>query len=298
MMLDYLLWPVLALLAAITQCGSLMVSHILKVRGQYTVFWLRILVLAASFPILFFIPAPEDIRFYIAVGLTGIIAGFADIQVINVTIKRGGAVVSRVLPFQIFIIFVMWLCVHPEQVLEYMARPLHTFGILGALSGCVYFSSHMRKCNVSNAALKQLMLPMFGYAANFVLAKYAFDISDFHSGVYYYILVQTAVQLPVLILLGLTSKHDFIRYDRKFLFSMQSFKPGIWMFLFWMLHMISKNYANTLTPNPSYVAALVMTAPAWMVLIYKLRGEKDDADTGAGIGLMISAIVLSLLNIK
>ncbi len=293
-----ILWPFLSVIAAIVLCGNLLVSQIYKIPGQYLVVGLRLLVLIVSLPIVFFIPAPDDLRFYIAVGLNGIIAGFSDIQTFNVAAKHGGGVVSRVLPFQIFIIFIMWLILHPEIIQEYIARPLNSAGILVALAGCVYFSSHMRKCSISNDAMKSLIFPLFGYAIGFVLAKYAFDHSPFHSGVYYYILFQTVVQLPCLLACGLISDKPFIKIDLRQLFTKTIFITAGFIFVFWMIHMIAKNYANTLTPNPSYVAALVLTTPVWMLIIYKIMGHREDANAKAGIGLTISAILLSILNLN
>lgn len=289
-------WPVLALIAAVFNCGFILTAQISKIPGQYLVVGSRILVLVTMCPIVFFIPCPEDIRFYLTVGLSGVIAGFADTHVMNVTRQYGGGVITRLLPLQIFIIFVMWLCIKPQLIQGYLETPLNTFAILMALGGCVYFSSHMRHCAVSSAALRSMLPALLGYASNFVLAKYAFEISDFHSGVYYYILVQTAALVPVMLISGIFNKGETFKLKKSIFFAKPTLKAAGFFYLFWMLHMVSKNYANTLTPNPAYVAALVLTAPVWMIILYKIIGIKEKADIRAGIGLMISAILLSLLN--
>lgn len=292
------IWIVLALFAAICSAGILLTCQNFKTGGQYLVIWSRLMILTISLPILFFIPAPEDWRFYLAVGATGIIAGLADAKVWTVTNTFGGGIVSRIMPLQIFIIFIMWLFVHPELIFEYLNSPFHTLGILGALTGCVYFASHLRYCDVSSTAMKKVILPLLGYAVNFVLAKYAFDISDFHGGVYYYILVQSSVLLPMMFFMGLASNNKNLRLKKTEFFKKTNLVAAAFVFLFWLLHMIFKNYAITLTFNPSYVAALVMTTPAWIIVYYKAIGYKEDANVKAGIGLMVSAIILSLLNIK
>ena len=259
------------------------------------VIWPRIMILLATLPILFFIPWPTDPRFYMAVVATGMIVGFADTQTMNVTRTHGGGVVSRIMPFQIFIIFVVWLALRPEQIAEYMNAPLRSLGVIAALTGCVYFSSHMRQCELSGDAFRKLLIPLVGYALVFVLAKYAFEHSSFHSGVYYYILIQTLAVLPIMLISARFAKKDFLKVERQILFSKTTLKVAVFIFIFWFLHMIGKNYANTLTPNPSYVAALVLTSPIWMMLINKATGHPDSGNIKAGVGLMISAIVLVLL---
>lgn len=297
-MLADLAWPILSILAAIFSCGCLLTSQFFKEGGQYLVLMSRIFTLFAFIPILFFIPWPTDYRFYGAVIITGILVGYADTNMMNLTAKYGGGVVSRVLPLVILMTFVFWLMIKPSQIFDYLERPLQSLLTLLTLSGCVFFSSNMRHCAVSFDALKKMIPTLICFALNMALAKYAFGYSSFHSGVYYYILVQTATVIPIMILLGTTSKKPFLKIDIKKLSQRNILASGLLVSIFWILSMISKNYANTLTPNPSYVAALTMTVPVWMIVIYRIIDHKDQTDAKSGIGLMICTIFLTLLTIK
>lgn len=293
-----ILWILLSLIAAICMGSFYLICQYYKTPGQYLVIWSRILVLLALSPILFLMEWPDDPRFYIAVAITGVIGGLADLRVMNVTADYGGGVVSRLQPLGIGIAFFLWLFVKPEQFLIYQQHPWHAAGIVLALLGCVYFSSILRKCTISAPALRQLIVPIFGYACNIVIAKYAFDHSPFHSGVYFYMFIQSLCVAPLIFGYALMSKKPTLSLDRQMFFSKVIFVPSFFMFIIWMVHMFAKNYANTMTPNPSYVAALVLTCPVWVMLFYKIVGHKEDANVKAGIGIMVSAILLALLNIR
>ena len=180
----------------------------------------------------------------------------------------------------------------------YEANPLHTLGILIALGGCIYFSMALRHCTVSASAMRALILPISGYAVNIIIAKYAFDITPFHDGVFYYMLVQCLTAIPFILCYSLFSQNPVVKIEKQVFFSRKTFMPCFYIFLLWMAHMIMKNYANTITPNPSYVAALILTCPVWVMLAYKIVGHKEDANVKAGLGIMASAILLALLNLR
>lgn len=297
-MFSDLLWIVLSLIAAMCMGAFFLICQYYKTPGHYLVIWPRLLVLTSLMPILFLMDWPQDPRFYIAVALTGIIAGLSDLRVLNISSEYGGGIVSRLQPLGIGIAFFLWLIVKPEQLFTYLEHPFHALGIMIALTGCVYFSSILRKCTITGPALQKLLLPIFGYACNIVIAKYAFDHSPFHSGVFFYLFVQSLFAAPLIFAYAMLSKKPEMKFDRQAFFSKSIFVPAFFMFLIWSLHMVTKNYANTLTPNPSYVAALVLTCPVWVMLFYKIVGHKEDANISAGIGIMISAIMLALLNLR
>ena len=297
-MLSDFIWPILSLGAAIFSCGQLLACQYFKLEGQYLVLSSRVFTLLAFIPILFFIPAPDSLHFYIPVLVTGILVGFADTNMMNLTVQFGGGVVSRILPLVIFITFVFWLVIRPSQIFEYSETPVKSVFILMSLAGCVFFASNMRHCDISFEALKKMLPTLACFALNMVLAKYAFEHSEFHSGVYYYILIQTATVVPIMCVLGTTTKKKFLKIEPAKFLSRKILGPGLLVSLFWILSMICKNYANTLTPNPAYVIALAMTVPVWVLIAYRLTGHEDKADAKAGIGLMACAILLSVFNIK
>ena len=89
MILTQASWIILSVLAAMCMGGFLLISQYFKTPGQYLVIWSRLMVLTALAPLPFFLPWPEDPRFYIAVGITGFIASWADLHVMNVSARLG-----------------------------------------------------------------------------------------------------------------------------------------------------------------------------------------------------------------
>lgn len=141
------------------------------------------------------------------------------------------------------------------------------------------------------------MLPaLVGYAFTTVLNKYAMGHGTLHSAAIGYMYIQSAIAVCVL--------GPYVMWKERQLGSKAVFwrqktmvVASLWMALTWFSHMIFKNYAMAFTPNPSYQAALNLTAPVFIAIFYFFRQHKEEADVASGFGVVACAIILALLTV-
>jgi len=293
-----ILWIILSFLAAIVSAGIYLVNQYFKLPGHTLVFWMRLFILIGFLPFLNYINWPDNINFYIAVAVTGILASLGDIRLYNITAVYGAGVTARLQPLMLWVAFFVWFIFDPQLLFEYFEHPYKSSGILLSLFGCVYFAAHLKKCPISKAVFFKISPAVAGYGLNMALAKYAFDNSSLHSGVFAYIIVQTIIAIPV--------SGFFLWQAQPSKDQENTPKPPLKKILivsfiltfFWMAHMICKNYANSFAENPAYVAALILTAPVWISLAYKLVGHKEDANVVSGMGIVLCSILLSILTLS
>jgi len=289
----------LAFIAAFFSSVMYLTNQYFKLPGEYIVIWSRVFILIALTPVMINLEWPTEPIFYLCVIVTGFFASFADIKSFNICARYGGGVALRIQPLMVWLSFFLWVIVDPGIIDEYIEDPLRSLGVFMALGGCVYFASRLKRCKISHAVMKAMVLPLIGYSMNNVLNKIAMDNSPLHSGVYGHMFVQsvTAVILTIIFMLvkNHRSKQDVTipGFGKKIVII-----AGFIGFIGWAGHMIPKNYAMTFTPNPAYIAAIILTAPVWATLVYKFIGHKETADVKTGFGVVISSIILALLMIS
>lgn len=315
-MTETVMWVPPAFFASVMLAGIFLLNQYYKLPGEKLVLWSRGFVILALAPVMYGLRLPVDPVFYCAVGVTAIFAAIGDARCFDVCAKYGGGVVTRLQALTIWVSFFLWLIVNPAIIAEYLARPLWSLGVLAALSACFYFAVSLRKCPVSRAAFVAILPVVTLYGANMVLAKIAMTHSDLHSGVFGYALIQSILVVA------------FIHAGRMFRALRRTANPAsvssapavaaetaetppdpaparkllltgaLAMAVVWLSQVSLKNYAFTFSPNPAYVAAVLELSPVWALLFYRFTGHKEEADIKAGLGIMASAVVLSLLTIR
>ncbi len=291
-MLASLGWVFFSLLAAIGSAGMYLVNQYVKVPGVYLVIMSRIFVILATVGPSLYFGMPTDHLFYLGVGITAVVGVMGDVRVFNVSAKYGGGVTSRVMPLQVFGGFLLWLAIHPEQIGGFFENPLRGAGVLLAMSLCIWFSSRLHRCHVSKKAFIELLPAIFFYAITITFNKFAVDHAEINSGVYNYMFVQCLMAVPMFGVYGYIGRKKHLEVT-KFL-SRKVLIGSLIMFATWVGHMIFKLYAMAWTENPAYVASIILTAPLWISLYYKLTGHKEDVDVRSGYGVVLSAILLAL----
>ena len=296
------MWIVLAILAGIISAAGMLLNQYFKVPGLLLVLLSRFFTLSLLLPMAFFITWPTSPVYYAAVIVTGLTAGFADIRTYNVTAELGGGVVSRLIPLLVPVTFVTWFIFAPSQLTDYLEAPVKSLGIITALSGCVYFASRLQStCHISKDALKWMTPTILAYGLNGAMAKLALNNAPVNAGVYGYVFIQT-----ILVIIP-TAYYCFHKEKKRGKDHPDSYIPHINKKLlvaaglasfFWVTHMASKMYAFTLIDNPAYVNAVVLLAPIWIILFYKIIGHKEEANITAGIGILISTIFLVIMTAK
>jgi hypothetical protein len=274
-----------------------MINQYYKVPGHYLILWQRLFIFLCLFPFAFIIDWPVDPLFYAIIAFTAITATLGDIRFFNVTAKYGGGVVSRIQPLSVWVSFILWFAIEPQQLFNAFDQPFRMGGIILSLAGCVYFASHLRHCKISKDAFVKLSPTVIGYGLNMVLAKYVFGMAALNSGVFAYMFVQTIFAIPICAVFLLKDQKRGISYNFPF-----KNKTVIWagflMCLGWITHMVLKGYASVFAENPGYVSALMLTTPLWISLIYKYIGHKEETNVIHGMGVVACSILLSIFAIS
>ena len=78
-------------------------------------------------------------------------------------------------------------------------------------------------------------------------------------------------------------------------FSKKQIACSIFLSAIMLVTVLSRIYAFRHVENPAYVNAIVLTAPFWVILFYKMVKHEEKGDIWSGVGIVLCAIVLTLL---
>jgi len=127
-----------------------------------------------------------------------------------------------------------------------------------------------------------------------VFNKFAMDHSP-QSGIYFFAFIQS---IGVVLLIPVMAKTGFYTDKTYFVMNRRIVFAGGAVAIPWIAHMITKGYAFKLVDNPAYVSAIMLMAPLFIALFYRIIKHKETADVKSGYGVVISAIILVLLTMR
>ena len=167
-------------------------------------------------------------------------------------------------------------------------------GIIVSMAAGIYFALKMRRCYLTFSALKDMAPALFLAGLGIVFGKLAMVHSGYHEGVWYYTFSQSFLAVfiyaAVIKVPALSGRFGIVQgqrvFDRRVMIAALCLSAG------WLMHTITKYYAITEVENPAYVTIIGLTAPFWVLLVYKTVGRREEADIYAGIGLVFSAAAL------
>lgn len=300
-------WAWFSLISAVFSGGFYLVNQYWRMPGDLLVFTMRIMIVALMTPFVAQLAWPQDPRFYATVLATVIVGTSSDVRTFNASAKFGAGMVSRLMPVTVLIAFFLWFFIRPELLFEYLAKPWLTLGILVSLGGCVYFSMRLNRCEVSRSAMAFMAPALAGYTITTVLNKYAMDFGAVEGGfsgvVFGYMYIQS---LLALVLVG-----PYVLWTRRnkpqlLVQTVPVVAPpalqlrpllaaSLAAALVWISHMVFKNYAMAYSESPSYQAAINLTAPVMIAIVYRMVGHREETDVKAGMGIVAAALLLVLV---
>lgn len=288
-------WAVFSLVAAVFSAAFYLVNQYSRQPGGAVVLWMRACVVVLMTPWMFHVDWPRNPAFYAIVAVTAFLGVLGDVRTMNVSAQYGGGVVSRVMPMTVWGSFFLWLLIKPSLIGAYLSHPLNSLGIFAALAGCVYFAARLRRCDLTQAALRAMLPALVAYTFSVTLNKVAMDYgageASFSGVVYTYMYVQSLIGVFIMLPLEYRRAGAALRPDRVLLIA------ALAAAAVWIGHMVHKNYAMAYTANPSYQAAINLTAPVFISVFYWLRRHREEADVLSGMGVVICAIALALLTV-
>lgn len=291
-------WVFLSVLSAVFTAMFFLINQFFKLPGRDIVVMSRVMVVAVMTPFMaFVIEWPTDPVFYAVVFASAILGVIGDTTIFNASAKYGAGAVGRVQPVNLIFAFFLWFLFYPSALYAYADMPVRATFIFLSICGCVFFASRMRQSAINADALRAVAPALVCYAFTVVCNKMAMNHAPLHGGVYGYMYVQSI--FAIFLVGGHTvwqAKRNIVkppRYrDRKLLHA------SFLMTIAYIFHMIFKMYAVGFSVNPSYVAAIGMTAPIFIALYYRLIAHKEEGDVKNGMGIVLCAMALAALTVR
>lgn len=286
------MWILLSLVAAISGALCVLLTEHYKQPTVPRLFWLRLMLLICVLPAAPFIDWPTSPIFYASVAALAVLVCIMDIFYFKAARDYGAGVTTRIEPLSVLLAFVLWTLITPSVLAGYMAQWHIALGIIACLLSAVWFSLQLRHCEVSRAAL-QLMLPavvMIAFVT--LLGKVAVDhTTSLIDGLLAFLIFQAALIVPFYgaLCLIFPARFQTLRPNKSLLLS-----AGL-MMLCTGTHIVTKNTAYLMVPNPAYVTVLGLTSPLFVLGVYKAMGRPSQESLWAGLGIVISAFILIVL---
>lgn len=256
--------------------------------GVKLVRWRMLIPALIVLPVALLFPPPTDPIYYLSTITSGLMVLIHDGRMYDVSAKYGAQVAFRLRPLALPAVFLLWLIIHPSSMQSFLAKPLLAAGIVACLILIMVFLMRMTRCHVSRGALRD-MIPVILTAIMFEITnKTAMDHAAFPQNTLYYVCIVSG--LPIVLLAA--SARD----KAHFLKEMAGMaKPGLLIGCITVFSMVTRNIAMMHTPNPAYVTAVILTAPFWIMIWMKIRGEKEEADWVSGSGLVLCVMAMAVL---
>lgn len=285
------LWWLFAILNGFISAVIYIVSQYLDIPANTKTFWRGLVPLIALTPVLFFIELPTTPIFYIATIATSFIAVYTDTKNFEASVKYGAGIVTRMKPFAIWLVFLIWFIIDSQTRQDFISAPFTSLAIVAALIFGVLSASYMNKCDVSRSAMKFYVPVVLGAATIDILNKTAMNASPLMGGIITY----SWIQALIITIITYAIHHNDKDFKASNLFDRHILKYGLLIGFLFIVANIAKNSAMSFTPNPSYVTAIIFTNPVFVTLYYKIVKHKETANIYAGYGLVLSSILLILL---
>jgi len=289
-------WIYAAFCSTVISAFMMLVNQIFKQNGGPMVLLFRFFVFASLLPFTFLVAPPESWKFYAAIAAAALSGGIADIRILNITAKYGGGMASRLNPLAIFTTFPIWFFFDNDLLQNYIQNPLKSAGIIATLIGGVYFSSRFRKCEINKNAIIDYLPCLFGYTIASIAAKIAATQGgDRNSILLFYMFGQSLFLIPIVSLYMAV-------FDKKSLalakiFNKQVLLAAFAFAFFWMASMLFRVTSLMTVPNPAYITVIGLLTPVIIAMIYRIVKHKEDGDVASGFGIVLCAMLMSLLTI-
>lgn len=289
-------WVYSSVIAAFVASFMILLNQYFKQCGMMMVIVFRSFVFLILLPAAFFISPPTSKVFYAALTITALSGGIADVRFLNIAAKYGGGMAARLRPLVVFALFPLWFLFDFELFFQYVNDPIRSLAIIATLVACVAFAMCFKKCEISQNALIDMLPCIFGYTIAGVAGKIAATSGgvDKMAILLYYPLVQSAIIVPAIILFRAFRREPVLS---RAVMSKRLITSSFIFALFWMSVIVFQVTAMMTIPNPAYFVAIQQLTPVMIALIYYFVRHKEEGDVKAGFGIVVCAVVLSLLSV-
>jgi len=288
------MWWMYALLAGISLAGYLLSTGLSRADAKVLSLYRGMGATVAFGPLAFFVTMPDDIHFYILSAVAGFVVLILDFLMFRAAQDYGAGTVGRLTPISIAFIFLGWVVYDPAYRDLMVAWPLwQTGAVIVCLVGGIVSLSAMRHDPIARSAIKiSLVIAILGAFID-AASKVALDYGDLPD-------IGLAYMAATGVAAGITSALSYVflmpQVTLKDVFSPSAMIGGVLVLLSLAGLILFKMYAMRGVANPSYVVALICTAPLWITLYHKLTKTPDPTDLRAGFAFVICMVGLVLFS--
>jgi len=289
------LWAVLAFAAALTATAIPLIQEKFRADGFALAFWNKAVDCALFLPFVIYFGVPQNATFYLATIVTAVLFSVSDVMYFRAIPVIGSGMMTRLLPSSVLFTFLLWFVIEPQQINTYLEHPLKGAAIMLVLALFVVLGFYLRRCKFSWQGIRVIWPIIIFASVGPVFSKIALDhAGDQISHVQAPILYLFFQALLMLVCMGGYAAVKKPISKTVFL-DKQNIRTAIIMGLSMAVILILKMKAMELADNPGLASMVFFTDALWVMLFYKLRGKREDANIWAGLGIVACAAAIVLI---
>lgn len=278
-------------MAALLSAAMMLLQEKLKVEGFALAYWNKIMTALVALPLVIINGLPADPIFYAALGASCVIYAISDVIFFRAIPIVGAGIVSRILPVSVIFTFLLWFVIDPALLQKYLTTPVISGLIFCVLLFWVWCATHLKKCEVTMAAVKVVWFVVVAAIIGGPLTKIAVNHAGIATGPYAYTFV------GAVIMLALWTVYYALRrpIPMNVLFSRHTCLGGMLIGCVSACAVISSIFAYYYVDNPGYIPAVRYLDSVVILGFYALIGRKSEGNLKAGLGLVACAATLIVL---
>lgn len=281
----------LSLLATVAAAGMTLVNEWAKQPGAALLVWRGLIPPLLLAPCVTLIGWPENPLFYLYIALGAGFAALFDGLNFAVAARYGAGVATRLMPVSVWLILLGWAVIVPASLLPFLSEPVRGAAALLALAALVWGASRLRKSAIDRAAITLFWPALPAAAIVQILNKLAMDLEPSLDAALAYAAFQSG--LMALFGFGFLLRHGGAGAVRR-LFSGKLLFASALVAGFLIAHLLAKNLAFIRVDNPTWVTAILLSAPLFVLGVYRLIGRREAADWRSGLIVVAATAILIL----
>ncbi len=291
-----MLWIINGLIYGFFTALYTMVNQRHRFNGYILGVWRGFGIAFLFLPLLFFVPLQTDWRNWILLVLQGVFIGIYDSRLFFASAKYGAGATSRLMVLSVPVTTGIWWLLTPGLFVRLWDNTSVFITLLLALAGFSVCYWYMMKSPITRRAFAYLFPAVLALAGMSAATKeIAMMGQNVWQNILYYLSVATFVS-------GCYNLAWFLATSPRPIFQSlrQIVRPdivccGIYVVGFSTILIAAKTMAMRLAPNPGYVAALLLTAPVFVLILSRHRSKESAMSFRAGWAALFFLVMIMIL---
>lgn len=285
------LWAILALASALATTAIPLVQEKFKAEGFSLALWVKIFIALFMVPFVWTVGAPQDPLFYFYVALTAGIYCISDVFYYRAVPVVGSGLMTRLLPASVIMTFLLWFIVQPSLLIPYWENPVKGGAIVIILLFFALCATRAKRCDVSWQGVIMIWPVLAAACVGPIFTKLALNHANAMQASFSYVFFQGLMMVAIYLVTYKIRRP----VTRAMLLAPHTIKTGALLAIVGAVSVLLKTRAIQLVDNPAFVAIILFTDCLWVLLIYRLRGQKENGNIWAGLGIVLCAMLLVLV---